>query len=520
MKLRPRNIIIAAVPVIALAYLAGGAFDRGDPAAAPAPKKKLTGLAGSTGSTGSTTPDAPESIRFIFGENDPALRNALLYSYIYTIEPGQFPEAFDAIARSLGRQQSQVYEILLYQWAIKDPHAGWDFVRPLFDATAPDRWTDDWEETVLAPRDPNLLTTLPFWPTTGLLEDFANGLRKTDLAHDEKSALARAFEQRFREYFDPDYQFPNFVDPKPQDPRLGKDFHLAMKIRDAGPDELEPLIEQATTGRELASLNLGLRRLVRLDPTRAPDALELAAAYATIVPEETAAASPEDVALRASTVVARAWAEEDPRGAWEWFQENRPDALDEFAAVGMIPFLEPEHRQELLDQAMAEDDANNYRYENLIRAWAREDLTTALRSAHEFLGDEQFSFMVETMFDYEGSAEASERILTAISGIPAKLNNEDVGMIMEDLGDQDAIAAARYGVEWLLATDEIPREEILRVWRGEGTPHDGLTDDRTFGCLRCWAVIDPREMQTWIDAQADPEVREALQWLHDHPNGN
>jgi hypothetical protein len=41
-----------------------------------------------------------------------------------------------------------------------------------------------------------------------------------------------------------------------------------------------------------------------------------------------------------------------------------------------------------------------------------------------------------------------------------------------------------------------------------------------FGGLRCWALTHPQEMQSCVDTRQDPEVREALQWLHhDHPNG-
>jgi hypothetical protein len=90
---------------------------------------------------------------------------------------------------------------------------------------------------------------------------------------------------------------------------------------------------------------------------------------------------------------------------------------------------------------------------------------------------------------------------------------------MEIWGDWNVASAARFGVNWLLNTLTYPREEVLEVWRGTVDPSDGLVPDRTFGCLRCWALSQADEMQSWIDSQPEPEIREALQWLKDHPNG-
>lgn len=44
-------------------------------------------------------------------------------------------------------------------------------------------------------------------------------------------------------------------------------------------------------------------------------------------------------------------------------------------------------------------------------------------------------------------------------------------------------------------------------------------DDRTYGCLRMWAVVDPEGMKVWIETVPHPELRKALEWLHAHAEG-
>ena len=43
--------------------------------------------------------------------------------------------------------------------------------------------------------------------------------------------------------------------------------------------------------------------------------------------------------------------------------------------------------------------------------------------------------------------------------------------------------------------------------------------DRTFCALRVWAVVQPKEMQTWIDTIKDADLQKALRWLLQNPWG-
>jgi hypothetical protein len=92
-------------------------------------------------------------------------------------------------------------------------------------------------------------------------------------------------------------------------------------------------------------------------------------------------------------------------------------------------------------------------------------------------------------------------------------------MIMEQWGDIDAGEAAAFGVGWLLRTRFCTKEELIKQWSGKANSWDGTMSDRTFCCLRTWAVTRPNEMRNWIQKQSDAEIRNALTWLLDHPLG-
>jgi hypothetical protein len=105
-------------------------------------------------------------------------------------------------------------------------------------------------------------------------------------------------------------------------------------------------------------------------------------------------------------------------------------------------------------------------------------------------------------------------------------------MIMEPLGGLDVGLAAAYGVEWMHRSREyrhttsaewtariVDKKHLVRVWTGKEDPEDGTMDDRTFGCLRKWAVCQPEAMRQFVEKEKDPEIRDALIWLLEHPNG-
>jgi len=91
---------------------------------------------------------------------------------------------------------------------------------------------------------------------------------------------------------------------------------------------------------------------------------------------------------------------------------------------------------------------------------------------------------------------------------------------LEELESFDVGLAARIGAEALLREHGDDSSEVLKGWAGgeSDTNSDDSLGDRTFGCLRKWAVVDPDAMKDWINTLEDKKTRNALFWLADHPS--
>jgi len=90
-------------------------------------------------------------------------------------------------------------------------------------------------------------------------------------------------------------------------------------------------------------------------------------------------------------------------------------------------------------------------------------------------------------------------------------------MIMEGSGDLDVAETARFGLDFLLRTNYVPRAELLKFFSGEDIYADtGDVVDRTFCALRVWAAAHPTAMKAWIVTIQEADLRESLTWLLEH----
>jgi hypothetical protein len=147
-----------------------------------------------------------------------------------------------------------------------------------------------------------------------------------------------------------------------------------------------------------------------------------------------------------------------------------------------------------------------------MRAWARNDLEAALLYAKESLPADEYDYFAEDLFFDAAYADAPISDLLRIYRKAAKtITSESLGEIMGEWGDVDTGDAARLGVDWLLSSDEYQRQDVVKPWRGdrEAEIRDGYVDDRTFGCLRCWALSQPDQMQSWIAPKRSRSPRSA-----------
>ncbi len=127
----------------------------------------------------------------------------------------------------------------------------------------------------------------------------------------------------------------------------------------------------------------------------------------------------------------------------------------------------------------------------------------------------------------EGSISGYGRKATAVAlgeyvlkrGREKTFYRDHVSDFLEELESYDVGLAARIGAESLLREHGDDPSEVLKGWAGgeSDTNSDDSLGDRTFGCLRKWAVVDPDAMEEWIDSIDDEKTRQALRWLHQHP---
>ncbi|HSI62568.1 MAG TPA: hypothetical protein VLE43_05600, partial [Candidatus Saccharimonadia bacterium] len=92
---------------------------------------------------------------------------------------------------------------------------------------------------------------------------------------------------------------------------------------------------------------------------------------------------------------------------------------------------------------------------------------------------------------------------------------------MEWWGDIDVGEAARYGVAGLMKLHHFPQSDLIKFFKGENNEFTDTGDmiDRTFCCLRVWAVVRPDEMKAWIPTIQDSAMRDALTYILENPWG-
>ena len=507
MKTETRALIAAAGGVVALSYLSTISHFMGGPpvidgSGAEQPGRISALAPHQNGGRGS----AAQRVRRLLDEPSPEIRRMLLYGFVDSLEPEEFPAIFEALNQQFGYQNSQIQERLLANWMAADPRGAWAVVRPMFAFTAPSRYADEWAEILVPPRQPERLASATFWPRRELYGDFPLYVNASSLSELEKSQLNAEFQHLYREHFDASYTLPT-QRRSPQRAVPQESYSEMLAVLDAPADELRPHIEQAAIDSDEYVLAIGLRRLVEADPRQAPEALDLVAG--------------EPAAKQTLPVleILRAWGRSDPDGAWSWLQDQRPGELTGLLGQGIIAYLDHQQRKELLEKALPIEGDWPGEFGDLLAAWAESEPESALHAARELDGDEAASHVAYCLFDDSKTGEELGEIAAIFNSDPGLLQDGDAAQLMETWGDWNVASAARFGVNWLLNTGSYSRDEVLEVWRGAEDPTDGLVPDRTFGCLRCWALAQPEEMQSWIDSRPEPDIRAALQWLLEHPNG-
>jgi len=451
-------------------------------------------------------------IRWILRESDHEVRYQLTSAYIDSLQPEEFPAAFKSYTQQLKHQRPQFLTYLLRVWAERDPHAAWEQVRPMFEITVPFLYTDTWEQPMIPPRNLVQLHRSDFWPTTRELRAFVESVPLSAIPESEKLELIAEFTGLYRDYFDPDYNPPKNDSPNngiieeeaTPTPISAADYQLARTILETPIADVSGMIGQAAQSQNLPAFIFGLRRLIENDSIGIAESMELAGNY-------------PDESERARYHVIASHAKADLETTWAWIAESIPDDLDGIAGAAMFPYLSEEQRDELVASSL--EDEKPYDFHELMEAWAKIDLETALTTTLDLGNEENFSEVVARAANYRGGLPEMLEVIELLSSLDTQPHDYEVTEMMEYLGDWDVGASARFGAEWMMDSDEYSREHILDVWGGNRSPFDGATDDRTFGCLRCWALTEPEAMTTWIETLPDAAYRESLHRLMDHATG-
>jgi hypothetical protein len=472
-----------------------------------------------------------ETLRVMLAEPDFAARGSLVSGYFAELPGADFPEALAALGRFEGRQVSSYLEHLLRWWAVRDPHAALEATKRLIDIAigGQGHFTDEWSEKIVGPKDRHSFEASPIWPEPRQLLSFLAGLKSAELPEAEKASLRAEFASAYLERFadDPEYGEEALKNRPSSAGGTGESqpstgyFARVKEVLAAEPSELPGLLRAAAQRRDAAAFLWGARRWIREDGAAGPGALAIAS-------------GDEEWGHWWKGRIVKAWARRDAGGALAWFRTNRPEDLKGYAGEGLIAFVDERTRKKLLSGVTPDEDGGAGDLGQLIAAWSEEDPKRALETALALHGPFFYSACADACFTRLDLPSHQRRVMKVIRGISVPVLDGDffAYMMMESWGEVDVGEAAAYGLEWMQRSRSyrhrqhpewtariVDKKHLVRVWTGLEDPDDGSMDDRTYGCLRKWAVCQPEQMRIFVEREKDPKLRRALVWLLEHPNG-
>ncbi len=448
-------------------------------------------------------------LRWIFAPENRDHRVALYQAHLEELPANRFATLYAELCRLEEWEQSPWLRLFVSAWAKKDPEGAWKTVHGWFDMTmVGDHFVDAWQQELRPPRRRDLVRSGAVLPDGQLLMAFLDGLRLSTLPPKKREAMEAEFERALTEIFGEDQQSANLYESKET-----VDLRAVRAVQAASMPGLLDLLDRAVAEKQVFTVKCGLRRWLALMPEAGEHVINWAR---TRMPETVGAAL-------------GAWAVSHPEEAYAWVLKNQADGLHEGAGRALVPHLNQAQREDLLQRIAGIDGPEvnmHYNLADALSLWALREPEKAFAKALAMGGRETLSWCAFTTICQMGPLEESRNpVLEAIASLPVSVDENRAYMIMEDWGDTNSAQAARYGVAWLLKEREFNKDSIytkeylIHVWSGKDGPGDADMDDRTFGCLRVWAIVAPDEMAAWIKTLPDPEIQAALEWLRLHAQG-
>jgi hypothetical protein len=474
-----------------------------------------------------------EVLTVIFREPDPQIRYPVLATYLRQIPVGRFGDAFDQCIIMEGRQTPDGFmEFLLRIWAERDPVTCWERTQGLFQVIGIEYgWLnyDSWKRRDrITVRDAKAIQASPIWmENEGDLLGFPFGVQASSRPKEEKVKMLRAFADAWFSAFHswPGYELNDAYEPQSD---YGSYYHhTAVELLKAFAARPESVRERNPDGRGpdyRASVEVGLRRWLKSEPQAALEILKKRNELIAPVHDEWGNLQPSGP----STEWLMIWRQVDLAAMTQWVESLGAGKSVRERSM-LMSWVDEPTRTRWLKEAKKDSEST---FELLIGSWASWNPQPAMEAA---LATRQREIVLHAVNDavygpfssvwntcHPGIGFIRDFDMYArIKSFIGDLRDSDWGTaIMEQWGDIDVGEAARYGLDFMLESGYAPREELIKLFSGDDEfSSDADMVDRTFCCLRVWAVTKPEEMRAWLANMKDEEMRTALTWLLENPWG-
>lgn len=461
----------------------------------------------------------------IFLEPNPAIRQAVLTTYLHRISEEDFPLAFDLCIRLQGTQwPDELVALMLPIWAERDPHAAWEHTQTLFSLIA-FNWLDldSWSNSRIRVNNHEALRKSSFWLTGGL-ETFHQGINRSKLTQSERIAILKDYASQYLTAFGvlpeigrselPTYSY--------------SDSEAMMRVFNEPNHEFREAAESAANKGQDGTFELILRRWLVHSPKEAADIVAFAQQVTwptQLKPNrvERSVVSQEWLLL---------WAKTDLSGMKTWVEPLDLNLSPLSARVRglLLGLVDKATRHRWLKLANSKNKSNNSILLDLLGQAAPWAPQLAIETAIVTANSETIQYVInEAVYGFQsqswntshcGLGVVKDFLFGSLASSLSVELSEELVMIMEQWGDVDIGEAARSGFHFLLQTNLYPRENLIKLFAGDDAfSSDSDMIDRTFCALRAWAVLQPDAMKAWIAQQHGEDMRTALTWLLENPWG-
>ena len=469
----------------------------------------------------------------IYLEPDPEVRYPILLAFWRRLPLEECGKAFELAIRLEGNQcPDHVVALLLHDWAVRDPETAWAKTKSLFRVCGNVAdWLDlgHWRTRVVV-GDAQAIQRAPYWLAARVLLSFVDGCPFSDLPAERKTALLDAFRGEWKKRFGRNYEDYFVGVPIWIAATSATDVEAVAKAFEWNPvpftapeaplERVPMIIRQVHWRRWLAAHPLKVSEVLS-------DIERVAWFYKATYPQDISTSGKAELPLALLLL----WKQVSPTTMKDWAMSERnpthAEAIVHAKAMLMSDVDQTQRSAWLKELLKGEAGPENLR---IISEW---NMSLAMRSAQLVDSkDVSLSDVVDGSygpFDIWNTSHSGCQYLIdhGLDEMTPAVRQKLLGgsswfhcTFMEQWGDIDVGEAARYGHKIIMQEPRVDKNEMMAMYSGklDGDVDDGLVD-RTFCCMRAWAVVRPAEMREWIETEKDPTMRQALLWMLEHPWG-